>query len=179
MSKQKKGYVHIYAGDGKGKSTACCGLAIRAAARDWKIGYYQFLKSGKSAELKILSSLPNVEVVSGMPSSKFVFNMNEEEKAMVHEALQQRLEDALQKAREGAYDLLILDEAMGAISTGMIDEESILDFLKDKPESLEFVMSGRNPSEAMIQAADYYSEVCMRKHPFESEGLGARPGIEF
>jgi len=81
------------------------------------------------------------------------------------------------KSREGV-DLLILDEVMAAITTGMLAEQDVIDFLKTKPEHLEVALTGRGPSQALIDLADYVSEVVMRKHPYETSGLLGRKGIE-
>ncbi len=175
--KQKKGRIHVYSGDGKGKTTAATGLTFRAAARDWKIFFIQFLKSGNSAELKLLRKLDNVEVVSGQKIGKFTFLMSEEEKRTAFEEMQGRLEEAIARADE--FDMIVLDEALGAISTGLIQEEVLLKFMQEKPDHLELVLTGRGPSEAIIAEADYHSEICMRKHPYVTEGLDARPGVEF
>ncbi len=94
---------------------------------------------------------------------------------MFHE---KRLIDAF-KATEAGVDLLVLDEILGAIATGMVTEVMLLDFLNNKPKHLEVVLTGRDPSENILEVSDYVSEVVMRKHPFESSGLSARKGIEF
>lgn len=177
MHAQEKGYIHVYTGDGKGKTTASVGLTIRAAAREWRILFVQFLKSGKSAELKILRSLPNVEVISGQTVSKFTFMMTPEELATAKKEMEGRLDEAI--SRVGELDLLVLDEALGAVSAGVIPEEKLLAFMRAKPEHLELVLTGRNPSPEVVAASDYCSEVCMRKHPYETEQLKARPGVEF
>ena len=179
MAKEEKGRIHIYAGDGKGKTTASVGLAVRASARGWKVLFVQFLKDGKSAELNVLRSLPTVTVLSGQKINKFTFAMTPEEKATAKAEMSERLKEACEKAENGEVDLLVLDEALGAIHAGVLSEESVLDFLDHKPYSLELVLTGRDPSQALIDRADYYSEVCMRKHPYETEGLNARPGVEF
>lgn len=179
MANNEKGRIHIYAGDGKGKTTASVGLAVRASARGWKVLFVQFLKDGKSAELKVLRSLPTVTVLSGQKINKFTFAMTPEEKATAKAEMSERLKEAREKAENGEVDLLVLDEALGAIHAGVLSEESVLDFLDHKPYSLELVLTGRDPSQALIDRADYYSEVCMRKHPYETEGLNARPGVEF
>ena len=105
--------------------------------------------------------------------------MTPEEKATAKAEMSERLKEAREKAENGEVDLLVLDEALGAIHAGVLSEESVLDFLDHKPYSLELVLTGRDPSQALIDRADYYSEVCMRKHPYETEGLNARPGVEF
>lgn len=179
MAKQKKGYIHIYAGDGKGKTTAATGLTVRAAAREWNVLFVQFIKSGKSAELRILRELPTVEVISGQKVGKFTFMMTDEERKIAVDEMSGRLEEAIKRAMSGELDMLVLDETLGAISSGMIPEERVLYLMRNKPEHMELVLTGRGPSEALIAEADYYSEIVMRKHPYETEGLDARPGVEF
>lgn len=174
---QEKGRNHIYAGDGKGKTTAATGLAVRAASRGWKVLFIQFLKSGTSAELDVLRSMPNVDVLSGQKINKFTFAMTAEELAETKQVMAGRLQLAIDEAKE--YDLIVLDEALGAISAQVISEDMVANFMAEKPANLELVLTGRNPSERLIGLADYYSEVCMRKHPYETEGLNARAGVEF
>lgn len=171
------GLVHIYCGDGKGKTTAAAGLAIRAKGRGLNVLFVQFLKKSNSGELDSLREL-GVEVVSGQPYGKFVFRMDDSEKAETRAFNQQRLKDVIERSREG-IDLLIFDEILVAITLDMVDEQDVLAFLDSKPEHLEVVLTGRGPSDAMLDIADYVSEVVMRKHPYETSGLIARQGIEF
>ncbi|NLA96392.1 MAG: cob(I)yrinic acid a,c-diamide adenosyltransferase [Clostridiaceae bacterium] len=171
------GLVHLYCGDGKGKTTAATGIAVRAKGLGLNVLFVQFLKSGTSAELDSLRRL-GIEIMSGQPTGKFVFQMNEQEKAATRDYHGRRLADAMARSREG-IDLLILDEILGAIATGMVDEAAVTGFLKTKPTRLEVVLTGRDPSGELLTHADYVSEVVMRKHPFESSGTPARPGIEY
>lgn len=175
--REKLGLIHLYCGDGKGKTTAAIGLAVRARGSGLNVLFVQFLKAGNSAELDPLRRL-GVEVLSGQPTAKFIFQMTEEEKEEARVFNRQRLEDVIVRSQAG-IDLLILDETLGAIATDMIDEDRLLDFLTGKPLRLELVLTGRDPSDRLLEAADYVSEVMMRKHPYETQGLGARPGIEF
>ncbi|MDO5737902.1 MAG: cob(I)yrinic acid a,c-diamide adenosyltransferase [Eubacteriales bacterium] len=174
---QKQGYVQVYAGNGKGKSTAAAGLTFRASGRNWQILFIQFLKSGNSAELRIMEKLDNIKLVTGQKVNKFTFHMTEEELATAKAENQERLEMARSEAAN--YDMVVLDEALGAIAAGVIEEESLIDFMKHKPKHTELVITGRGPSDAVIEATDYYTECCERKHPYQSFGLNARPGIEF
>lgn len=175
---EKLGRIHLYAGDGKGKSTAVTGLAARARGRGLDVLFVQFLKSGNSAELESLRKL-GVAVESGQPSARFVFQMNEEEKAETRAFFTQRLDDAFDRLEEEDINLLVLDEIMGAISTGMVDEDRLVERLASRPPHVEVALTGRDPSDRLIDLADYYSEIRMRKHPFETEGLAGRAGIEF
>lgn len=183
--KSKEGRFHIYAGDGKGKTTASVGLSIRAAGRGWRVLFVQFLKSGNSGELTMMEKIQDqglgqIKLVTGQKINKFTFRQTPEELAITKEACQERLEEALRAAKAGECDLLVLDEALGAIHAGVLDEKILTDFIAaNRPLTFELVVTGRDPSPALIELADYYSEVCARKHPYETIQLNARPGVEF
>lgn len=178
MEKNRQGLVHIYCGDGKGKTSAAVGLAVRAAGRGMKVLVVRFLKTENSGEVEMLRSLPGITVTPCDRTFGFVFRMNEEQKREAAQYYQKRFEDAAQEAVQGQYDLLILDEILASCNYGMVSEESVVEFLKDKPAELEVVLTGRDPSEALQDLADYVSEICMRKHPYQ-KGIPARRGIEF
>lgn len=174
-----KGLIHIYCGDGKGKTTAAFGLAIRAAGRNKKVVISQFLKDYNTGELKSVEKLSdNIKVIFGKPITKFIWNMNEEEKNQLKEEETNYFGKIVQYTKENNVDVLILDEIIGTINNGTISLQTIMDFLKNKPESLEVIMTGRDPKEELINIADYISEVKMIKHPFE-KGIGSREGIEY
>lgn len=174
---QDGGLIHIYTGDGKGKTTACIGLAVRCAGHDNHVLLVQFLKGRPTGELKSLALIPNIEIWRGKETKKFTFQMTAEEKAQVlvdHMALFEKVKE---KCFAGEVELLILDEVLGSINAGVFDKEALIDFLKNKPTTLEVVMSGRNPAPELVELADYVSEICMRKHPY-TRGIPARTGIE-
>ena len=176
--KEQLGLVHIYCGDGKGKTTAAFGLAVRAAGNGLNVVVAQFLKSGKTGELNVLRNLDPVTVVGNGITPKFVFQMNEEEK---RETIRRHTEMFGQAARlcaDGKCDLLVLDEIMSACTTGMFPLQKILDFIDTRPEHIEVVMTGRNPPQELIDRADYVTEMVLRKHPYE-QGIPARQGVEF
>jgi len=150
------GLIHIYCGDGKGKTTAAIGLAVRCAGSGRKVLILQFLKDGKSSEF---ASLSHAE--------------EKQEAAAYYASL---LEDAFFRA--GGFDLLILDEVLGACAAGLLDESRLLSLLDGKPEPLEIVLTGRGPSQALQERADYVTEMKMVKHPFQ-RGVSAREGIEY
>ena len=127
--------------------------------------------------MKSLELLSNIEVLRGKETKKFTFQMTADEKQEVlreHMRLFARIKTKLEQEE---VRLLVLDEVIGACNTGVFDEEQLIDFLKNKPQSLEVVLSGRNPSSALLDLANYVSEVCKRKHPFDN-GIPARVGIE-
>lgn len=174
----ENGLIHIYCGDGKGKTTAAMGLAIRAAGREKKVFITQFLKSGKSGELVSLEKLKDyIEFLPGKPVNKFVWNMNDEEKMEAKREHTARFKEIIDIIKKEEYDLLILDEIIATINNGFIDLNEVIDFLKNKPETLEVVMTGRDPKEELVELANYVTEMKCIKHPFE-EGIPSRVGIE-
>lgn len=173
-----KACVHLYCGDGKGKTTAAVGLAVRFAGRSGKVVLAQFLKDGTSGECRALAKLETVTMLAANPVRKFSFQMNEEEKQRTADAVQRTFATATGYAvREGA-GLLILDEVCAAISCGFLDEQAVLDFLDGRSDTLEVVLTGRDPSEALQERADYITEMVKCRHPFD-DGVTAREGIEW
>lgn len=172
------GYIHIYCGDGKGKTSAALGLAVRAAGRGRKILIVRFLKTEDSGEVRILRQIPGIVVTFCDREFGFVSRMEEKEREEAAKYYQRRFERACQEAQKGAYDVLILDELLAACNYGMVQEEAVTEFLKNRPERLEVVLTGRNPSKRLLELADYASGIEMRKHPFE-KGVLAREGIEY
>lgn len=168
-----KGLVHLYCGDGKGKTTAAMGLALRALGQGMRVIVVQFLKNGTSGELEPLKKL-GAAVYSGQPGAKFTFQMNAEEKAQATKENNARLAEALQQP----CDLLILDEICAARNSGMVDEALAKQAVLERPQHREVVLTGRNPEAWMVEAADYITEMQPRRHPYE-QGIPARKGIEF
>jgi len=171
------GLVHIYCGDGKGKTTAAVGLAVRCAGRGNKVLLAQFLKSRDSGELYSLAKLPDIEVMRSKESKKFTFQMNEEEKHALLIDHNKMFEQVLAKIKNGGYSLLILDEVIGALNAKVFEMPKLIEFLRHKPENLEVVLTGRNPAPELVEIADYVSEMRKVKHPMD-KGIMAREGIE-
>lgn len=170
-----KGCVHIYCGDGKGKTTCVMGLCVRAAGAGKKVLLHQFLKDNTSSERTIIDKLPGVTVMPGAKMDKFTFQMNEEELQALRESNDANLARLCDMAKD--YDMLILDESVYAMDMGLLSEDKLIEWLEKKPEHLEVVMSGRNPSDRLKEHADYISEIKKIKHPFD-QGLSSRIGIE-
>lgn len=171
------GLIHIYCGDGKGKTTAAVGLAVRCAGRGNKVLLVQFLKSRDSGELYSLAKLPDIEIMRGKESKKFTFQMNEEEKHALLIEHNKMFEQVLAKIKNGGYSLLILDEVIGALNAKVFEMPKLIEFLRHKPENLEVVLTGRNPASELVEIADYVSEMRKVKHPMD-KGIMAREGIE-
>lgn len=168
-----KGLVHLYWGDGKGKTTAAFGLALRMLGSGGTVTVVQFLKDGQSSELEPLRCL-GAAVYSGQAGTGFFSQMTPEERRTVrarHDAL-------LTQALETPCDLLVLDEACAACRLGMVDEDLLRRAVLERPEGQEVVLTGRDPAEWMQQAADYSTEMRCHKHPYQ-QGITARKGVEY
>lgn len=170
------GLIHIYCGDGKGKTTAALGLALRAAGSGRRVLLLQFFKDGKSSEFAALEKVPGIAVIPQTRTFGFSWTLSDEEKMEARAYYAGLLEDAFRRSAD--FDLLVLDEAMSACTTGMIGEARLLALLAERPGGLEVVLTGRNPSQALLDAADYVTEMKKIKHPYE-RGVAARKGIEY
>ena len=170
----KEKCIHIYCGDGKGKTSAASGLALRMAGRGGKVLIARFLKNDNSGELKSLSYVPHIDIMPVEMTFGFYFNMTEEEKIRAREYYSTLLIKTVEKS--AGYDLVILDEIMAVYNFGLINPEMLVEFLEKKP--CEIVLTGRNPDEKLISYADYVSEIKKIKHPYD-KGVKAREGIEY
>ncbi len=172
----EKGLVHIYCGDGKGKTTAAAGLALRCAGAGGKVLFCQFLKDGKSGEVLSLSGIDGITVVGGCADIKFVWEMTDAEKAKACEFYKTEFEKIKETAHK--YNLIVLDEIIPAIECGFVSDNELTGFVKAKPYETELVMTGRNPSDTLIGLADYVTRMEKIRHPFDN-GIPARKGIEW
>lgn len=170
---REQGLVHLYWGEGKGKTTAAMGLALRALGAGRRVTVVQFLKSGTSSELEPLRRL-GAAVFSGKAGSKFVSQMSEAERAETKALQTAHLRAALQTP----CDLLLLDEACAACGLAMVDEELLRRAVLDRPAGREVVLTGRGPAPWMQDAADYSTEMLCHRHPYQ-RGIPAREGVEF
>lgn len=172
------GLIHIYCGDGKGKTTAAVGLAARAWGRGKRVLFVQFLKSEDSGEREALRALNGLILTECPQRIKFTFAMSPEEMRQCRADSAKLLEGAFHRAEQEKCDLLILDELFGALSAGAVEKKQALSLLKAKPDGLEVALTGRDPDPEFLELADYVSEICKRKHPFDRE-IPAREGIEY
>lgn len=178
------GLIHIYTGDGKGKTTAAVGLAVRCAgsspdSAENRVVFCQFLKDNQSSELNILAALPQIELVQAPQSFGFYKNLNEEQRSAARQTYSQLLRRAISTALapERPARLLVLDEAIAAYNHQLLERDVLLDFLQNKPDALEVVLTGREPAAELAALADYISNIQKVKHPFD-QGIPARRGIE-
>lgn len=170
---EQSGLLHLYYGDGKGKTTAAMGLALRALGSGKKVVVLQFLKGSKSGEVPLLEQL-GAKIYRGKAGQKFVFQMNGEEKA----ATRQLQNANLAAAAADEADLLILDEAGSAWELDMVDKALLQKAVLARPAGQECVLTAHAAPQWMLDAADYVTEMKCRRHPYQ-KGIAARQGIEY
>lgn len=171
----EKGYVHVYTGNGKGKTTSAIGLGIRAAGNDFKVHMIQFMKGRKYCELITLDKLKNF-TYSQHGRDEFV-NKNNPEKIDIDMA-KEGFSYAKELIKSNKYDMIILDEINVAVDFNLISLEELLKIVKEKPEKLELVLTGRYAKKDIIKLADYVTEMLEIKHPYQ-KGVQARRGCDF
>ena len=171
--KTNKGLIQVYTGDGKGKTTAALGIAIRAAGHGMRVGFIQFLKSEPCGEHLFMSRCHAFDIVQISAGDNFTKSQGQ-----LSEEVQRTLAYAEELMLSGRYDLLILDEIFVAIQKGLVTTEQVLDLLEKKPESVELVLTGRYAPAKVVERADLVTEMRMIKHPF-NQGIAARCGIEY
>ncbi len=168
--------IHIYTGDGKGKTTAALGLLVRACGAGKRAIFCQFLKDGTSCELNTLPCLKAAEVMRSEGVFGFFPELSEEEKARVAKAQRELAISAFRTAAE--VDIAVFDEFLWLVHFGIICEAEALELIKSVPQKTELVLTGGIAGEALISVADYVTEMKKIKHPFDT-GAPAREGIEF
>ena len=175
----ENGLVHIYFGDGKGKTTAALGLALRAAGCGKNVVVVQFLKNWKCGEHSSISQLSNITLLRGIPASgKFIHEMSEDEMRETKVSQDECLKKALKLVESGQCDMLVLDEVVDAHKLEVLDDEMFRSLVSNKPDALELVITGHNPDAFLLEHADYITEMLKHKHPYD-EGVSARRGVEF
>lgn len=169
-----KGYIQIYTGNGKGKTTCALGLAIRAMGAENKVFIGQFLKSGKYSEVNSLKKFPDQLTLEHYGLGKFVEGKPSEEDIKVGIEGYHRIAEIIKK---GEHDLVIIDEGNVAVKYGIISEQQLLDLFEMKPDHVEIVVTGRGATEAVMVRADLVTEMKEIKHYYK-QGVEARVGIE-
>jgi cob(I)alamin adenosyltransferase len=173
--KLEKGLVQVYTGNGKGKTSASFGLALRAVGRGLKVYVIQFIKGGFDyGELHVVDKLPGL-TLEAFGRGKFV---SEKKPDMVDIDLARQALAKAQEIMKGGVDVLILDEINVAVNLKLIDIEEVLELIRKKPEHMELVLTGRKAPVEIVQAADLVTEMIEIKHPYNS-GFKARKGIEY
>ena len=172
---QNKGLFIIFTGNGKGKTTAAIGQALRMAGHKMRVCIIQFIKSKKNTgEAKALAALSETVEMHTIGSG-FTWQSEESEVAAAARA---GWELAEKKMNSNDYDMVILDEITYLLNDGILDQAVVLEFLNNRPEELHVVITGREASETLIEAADLVTEMRQIKHPFQN-GIKAGKGIEY
>lgn len=173
---ENDGKIHVYYGQGKGKTTAAVGQTVRAAGAGLKVLVFQFLKDNSSSERVILERLSGVTCIPGRDHVKFYGQMDETERIEINNYNTMMLDEIVKLC--DFFDVVFLDEILCAISLKVLDEDRLLGFLRTKPRRLEVILTGHEVSEKVLEIASYATEMKKRKHPFDA-GFGARAGIEY
>ena len=169
-----KGYVHVYTGEGKGKTTAALGLAIRAAGAGHKVFLAQFIKEGRYSELNALKRFDDLITVEQFGQGRFI-NGNPTESDI--EAARNGLKKMRDIVASGEYKVVIMDEANIAVYYNLFSVEELIDLVDIRAEKTELVITGRHASPEIIKKADLVTEMKAVKHYYK-EGIKARVGIE-
>ncbi|KAB3532894.1 cob(I)yrinic acid a,c-diamide adenosyltransferase [Alkaliphilus pronyensis] len=178
IKKLEKGLIHIYTGDGKGKTTAAIGQGTRTAGGGYKVLMVQFLKGDDTGELHSIERMaPNFKLIRYAPLNSFYKFLKEEEKEAVKREVQQGLQEVISYLEGDEFNLIILDEIMAVLFNEILSVEDIIKLIEKKPPLVELILTGRNAPKELMDLADYVTEMKMIKHPFE-KGIYARKGIE-
>ena len=165
--------LHLYWGDGKGKTTAAMGLALRALGHGWRVCVVQLLKDGSSGEAALLRQL-GADVLAGQTDGRFSWELTEPERT----ALRQRQTALVRRAMECGAELIILDEACAACGLDLVDEAALRELVLQAKVRCEVVLTGREPAPWMQAQADYSTRMQACAHPY-ARGAAARAGIEY
>ena len=170
----EKGYVQVYTGNGKGKTTAMLGLTLRACGAGLRVYVGQFIKSMEYSEIKALKEFLPMVKTEQFGTGCFIFREASQEDV---DAAREGFNKAMEAMCSGEYDVVMLDEINVAVYYGMISKEEVLELIRKKPEHVELILTGRYAADEIIEAADLVSEVTEVKHYYK-QGVMARDGIE-
>lgn len=174
MSLLDFGLIHVYMGEGKGKTSSALGLVVRMAGCGGKTAFIQFMKGWVYSEVRGLSFLPGVKLIqTGRPDYIYPGSIDHVDYAEAEKGLRA----ARQILQSGCYDLVILDEINVALSFGLLPLGEVVDLLRQKPLHVEVVLTGRNPPKELIELADLVTDMAEIKHPYR-KGILARKGID-
>ncbi len=181
-TEKEKGLIHIYHGDGKGKTTCAVGLAMRALGAGYHVVFAQFLKGGETSELAVLQSLQqlpeySLDILRCEKNYPFTWLLKQEEKEALRADHNMLFQTVMAHCESEGKTLLVLDEMCATYELNLVDQAAVLAFLQHKPVQLEVIITGRNPLPELLEVADYISEIKKIKHPMDA-GISARVGIE-
>jgi len=175
-----QGLTHIYMGEGKGKTTSAMGLAMRCCGCGNRVYIVQFLKTSPTGEVSLIEALqsPDFKVFRFETQHGFFPQMDAEQKTKLQTEIEQALAFIADCMKNGACDMLVLDEILGAVENGLIPTSWLMEMIQSKPQGMELVLTGRRAPQGVIAAANYVTEMVCVKNPYE-HGVPARKGIEY
>lgn len=175
---KRRGLMIVYTGNGKGKTTAALGMAVRATGYNWKILMVQFIKGDwVYGELEGYKKLePNLELIR--MGKGFVGIMGDKKPRKEHEEAARKTLEYIREQLDKDYDLIIMDEVNVAIKEKLITAEAVLEVVRSRPSYLHVVLTGRSAAPEIIEAADLVTEMTEIKHPFQ-QGILAQPGVDY
>lgn len=176
MPRLDEGLIQVYTGNGKGKTTAALGQALRAAGRGLKVYIIQFIKGGFDyGELYIVDKIPNIEL-KAFGRGRFITGKKPKPEDL--EEARRAMELAKKVISSGEYDIVILDEINVALYYGLIKVDDVVEMLKKKPKHVEVILTGRKAPDEIVELADLVTEMVEVKHPYQ-KGMPPRLGIEY
>lgn len=174
--------IHLYTGEGKGKTTASIGMCMRAAGRGMRVCFAQFMKGNDTGELYALKNLPGITVLRSEKKFGFYSALSEEDKAELTDIHNHILDELLDAVKEGAYDMVVLDEVTYPVKWRLADKRKIRQLLnagkREGEGGIELVLTGRGAEDFMINSADYITKMECIRHPY-TRGIITREGIEY
>ena len=170
-----KGLIQVYTGDGKGKTTAALGLALRAAGRNMKVLIVQFMKKWDYGELHSIRLIPNITLET-FGTKEFIYK--DKAKKIDYEEAEKAFTFGVKGMQSGNYDIVIFDELNMALYYELLDLKEVIQRIKGKPDNVEVVITGRRAPKEIIEIADLITEMKEIKHPYQ-KGIEARRGIEY
>lgn len=173
-----KGKFQLYTGNGKGKTTAALGLAVRAACSGLKVYFGQFMKGQEYSELSLPDYFPGLIVMEQFGTPRLICKGEKPAEEDIRSAAA-GLEKIMSAMVSGIYDIVVADELNVTVYMGLLDESKVMDFVNNRPDDVELVLTGRYAPESFIEAADLVTEMREVKHYYQTENLLARKGIEF
>lgn len=172
------GLIHLYTGDGKGKTTAAIGLAVRAAGSGKRVLFGRFMKGRNSSELTVMQHIPNIRLCLLKKQFGFYNKMPEEDKREIRLLHDEMFNYIKEEVFAGKVDLLVMDELTYTVKWNLIDVQALQSFLQNKPPELEIVLTGRDAPQFFYDIADYITQMQCERHPY-AIGIAAREGIEY
>ncbi|MGI6704629.1 MAG: cob(I)yrinic acid a,c-diamide adenosyltransferase [Clostridia bacterium] len=175
----EKGLIQVYTGDGKGKTTAALGQALRAVGAGYRVYMVQFLKGGSTGELEAAKRLePEFRIFRFEKERGFFWTLSDSEKKELKSEVNEAFEFIREVVRGEKCNILILDEVMGILHNGLLTVDEVCNLLEQKPDKMEIILTGRDVPEKIKEMAHLVTEMRLVKHPFD-RGIGSREGIEW